>query len=474
MITWDNPLERYYETGLDRGVLYPKGSTQKPADVINGINNPSSNDGTTYGWQVYGLNTTLTPAIENGQRYFVIGKSVAGSNFGMRTLAQGFATPGMAVYGAGYTVTIQCEVRLPTNQGASSSSFIARDDTNNDSGLLNGVTVTDGAITWNVPADNQWHLQYVTFVVPAGRNFEGLYIQRGGASLITDVLHVRKLQTNYGGLVPYFDGDKPLDGDFLYKWSGTQSKSYSGRYPNPGKGVPWNGLSSFDEGSAGETTLYYRDGRIYLADVDPSDFQGKMTALYWPDEFAECLGIPKVVDGLYADNQKAKRFDMTYRTLCGSGMTGDLFGYQIHLLYNCMASYGSRNRKSKGSSTELTEFSFDIVCTPVKLTGLRPTAHYIIDTRGLGQSTVKAIEDILYGTASVGGRMPSASELYDLLNFGSSIKVHEDANGDVTFTGGAGNVFYNDAETATIKGVNAVTAGDGTITISQGGNTTIV
>ncbi len=43
-------------------------------------------------------------------------------------------------------------------------------------------------------------------------------------------------------------------------------------YPSVGAGVVWNGITGFDEASDSSTSIYYIDGRIYLADVDPGDF----------------------------------------------------------------------------------------------------------------------------------------------------------------------------------------------------------
>lgn len=238
--------------------------------------------------------------------------------------------------------------------------------------------------------------------------------------------------------------------------------------------VPWNGLTGFDEGEGGAATVLYRDGVVYLADVDASDFSGKMTALFFPDEFAECVGMPEVTDGLYVDNQKPKQFDLSYRSLVGSGMEGDMFGYQIHLVYNCMASLGTRTRRSLGADNGLTEFPFDIVCTPVKLPGYRPSAHYIIDTRRMDTSTVAQLEGILYGTGDIPGRMPTPQQLFDIMNFGDAITVVDHGDGTLTISGSFDNVQMISPTTARIQNINAVVNPDQTVTISDGGNTTIV
>lgn len=246
-------------------------------------------------------------------------------------------------------------------------------------------------------------------------------------------------------------------------------------YPSNRDPMPWNGLTGLDEGGEGGTTaMLYRDGQIYLGDVEPSDFTASMTAIYYPDAFGYCLGIPEATDGLFLDNQKPKRFHLSYRSLIGSGLRGDRFGYQLHLVYNCMASIGNRARRTIGKETAPVDFNFDLVCTPVKLPGFRPTAHYIIDTRGMSKSKVAEIEAILYGSGETPGRMPEPLELFDLMNYGDAIvfKVHND--GTYTVEGSNDNVFATGPHTFMMKNINATDNGDGTYTVEDGGNTDVI
>lgn len=243
----------------------------------------------------------------------------------------------------------------------------------------------------------------------------------------------------------------------------------------PGKDpVVWNGLTGVDEGSeVGASTVLYRDGIIYLSDVDASDYSGKLTSLFFPDEFSECIGMPMATDGLFVDNQKPKRFGLSYRSLVGSGGENDRFGYRIHLLYNVMASIGTRSRRTLGKSTDPIEFGFDLVATPVKLAGFRPTAHYILDTRFMSQDSIRDLENILYGDGTNPGSLPAPSVLYDMLNFGDAITVIDHGDGTMTIRGSNANVHELDSATAEVKNINA-TELNGDITISDGGNTTIV
>lgn len=225
----------------------------------------------------------------------------------------------------------------------------------------------------------------------------------------------------------------------MFDWSNPEQRLYHHGldrgvlYKTSADAVPWLGLVSFDEDTEGGTTeMYYRDGEVYMTSIDPGDFRGQLTAMMYPDEFGECVGMPETAPGLYVDNQRPKSFSLSYRTLVGSGSRGDLFGHQIHLVYNCLATIGTRNRRTVGSETTPMQFTFDVTCTPVKLPGYRPTAHYVIDTRGLDKDLVSSIERILYGVSmaeagitepitepileEADARLPTPQELYDLMH----------------------------------------------------------
>ena len=240
--------------------------------------------------------------------------------------------------------------------------------------------------------------------------------------------------------------------------------------------VPWNGLISVDEGGEGSSEMLFRDGVVYLSDAEPGDFIASITSMMYPDAFAECVGIPKATDGLYVDNQKPKQFDLSYRTLIGSGTRGDMFGYQLHLIYNCMATIGQRSRNTIGADTAPVQFKFDIVCTPVKLPGYRPTAHYIIDTRTLDASTIASLETILYGTADgvTPGRMPTPTELFEMLNFGDALTVTVHTDGTFTVEGSSDNLEEIDINSFLMNNINGTDHGDGTYDISDGGNTDVI
>jgi len=236
--------------------------------------------------------------------------------------------------------------------------------------------------------------------------------------------------------------------------------------------VPWSGLSGFEEGSGGSSSLLYRDGVVYLADAEASDFSGKMDAIFFPNEFHKCIGIPEATDGLYVDNQKPKRFGLSYRSLIGSGGSDDLFGYQIHLVYNCMATIAPRSRQTLGADNAPVMFSFDIACTPVKLPGYRPTAHYIIDTRYMSADRIAAIEALLYDPEATG--LPDPSDLYDMMHFGDAITVTLHTDGYFTVEGSSANVYATGPYSFQMDNINGADLGGGFYSLSDGGNTDVI
>jgi hypothetical protein len=248
-------------------------------------------------------------------------------------------------------------------------------------------------------------------------------------------------------------------------------------YPASGVGgVPWNGITGMNESGNGSSTMYYIDGQIYLADVDPTDFSGSLSAFFWPDEFAQSIGFPQVAEGLFMDNQKAKRFNFCYRSLVGNGTDGDLFGYQIHLIYNCMASSGAKQRKTLSDTTSPMEFSFDIVATPVKIPGFRPTAHLVIDTRYLTPETVVDLETILYGDGDEAiAQMPDPTDLFEMMSFGDAITVTVSPDGFVKIEGKSANIVQLTPDTFQINNINATAPDvDGQVVISDGGDTDVI
>lgn len=206
----------------------------------------------------------------------------------------------------------------------------------------------------------------------------------------------------------------------LYKVAKTGVNA--GKY---GVGVPWNGFTSLSESPSGaEETALYANNRKYLSLYSNEEFGGTLNAYTYPDEWEECDGSANLVEGtpgITVAQQSRTSFGLTYRTRIGNDTAGDSFGYKIHLVYGATASPSSKDYQTINDSPEAIEFSWEFKTVPVEIGGgLKPTSHLIINSTEVSDATLKAIEDILYGTENTDPRLPMPSELITLINASES------------------------------------------------------
>lgn len=204
-------------------------------------------------------------------------------------------------------------------------------------------------------------------------------------------------------------------------------------YLNNGTVVPWNGLTSVEDGSNAELKSYYLDGLKILDHVIPGDFVGKLSAFTYPEEFDDVLGVVHEGIGLSFYEQQSKSFNLSYRTKISNDLDED-YGYKIHLLYNLRAIPDSQKFESIKDQGSATEFSWSLTASPPISTiyGVRPTPHISIDSRNSSPEILQELEDILYGTDVVAPRLPSITEVAAMYGvFGAFVIVD---NGDGTWT----------------------------------------
>lgn len=181
-------------------------------------------------------------------------------------------------------------------------------------------------------------------------------------------------------------------------------------------GVAWPGLISVAENpSGGDARPYYFEGRKYLNVSSKEEYEATLTSYYAPVEFLECDGVTKLQNGLFITQQPRKPFGLSYRTQIGNDIKGPDFGYKIHLVYNALAGPSTRPNQTLGASGEASTFSWDITTVPPSITGYRPTAHLVIDTRFTDPEILSDLEDLLYGTDESFSTLPTPDELIDLL-----------------------------------------------------------
>lgn len=170
----------------------------------------------------------------------------------------------------------------------------------------------------------------------------------------------------------------------------------TGAYSN---GVAWNGLTGVTESPSGaEDTPLYADNIKYLNMKSAEEFGATITAYTYPDEFGQCDGSAELADGVLIGQQTRKPFGLAYRTRIGNDVSGDTYGYKLHLIYGCSASPSEKNYQTVNDSPEAIEFSWEVNTTPVNVTGYRPVSSITIDSTKANATNLTNLENILTGS----------------------------------------------------------------------------
>lgn len=163
-------------------------------------------------------------------------------------------------------------------------------------------------------------------------------------------------------------------------------------------GVAWNGLTQVDEkDEGGEDNEQYADNIVYANIRSEIEFEGTIEAFTYPDEFAECDGSAQPEEGVYVGQQPRKPFGFSYRSLIGDDLNSIDAGYKLHLVYRATAEPSEKSRETINDSPEAQTMSWDFKTEKTPVTGLKPTAHIVIDSTKVDSAALKALEDILYG-----------------------------------------------------------------------------
>ena len=180
----------------------------------------------------------------------------------------------------------------------------------------------------------------------------------------------------------------------------------------------WNGLISVTESPSGaEVTKNYADNDVYMSLMSAEEFAATVEAYNYPDEFALVDGTAEPVPGLYVGQQPRKPFGLSYRTKVGNDSKGMDAGHKIHLIYNAMAAPSEKAYSTVNDSPEATTFSWELSTTPIDAGDvLKSTAQLTINSLKVPAAKLKALEDILYGTAALEARLPLPTEVIGLLS----------------------------------------------------------
>lgn len=185
-----------------------------------------------------------------------------------------------------------------------------------------------------------------------------------------------------------------------------------------GEGVAWNGLTGITESPGGaESTDLYADNSKYGSMRSAETLGGTIEAYTYPKEFEQCDGTREITNGVVIGQQNRVPFGLSYRTMIGNDTASeDDDSYKIHLVYGATASPSEKAYSTINDSPEAITFSWEFDTTPVNVTGFKPTAHVIIDTRRLTPAQIKAIEDVLYGTESDKPKLPLPDEVMSIIS----------------------------------------------------------
>lgn len=191
-------------------------------------------------------------------------------------------------------------------------------------------------------------------------------------------------------------------------------------YVEGSPGVAWNGLVSLEEVSTkGSIEDYYMDGVKYYTEVTQEEFGFNLEAFTYPEEFAACDGTLEFGRGMYMTQQERVPFHISYRSLIGNDIQGTDLGYKLHFVYNCLAVPQQLTRDSLSDAPDPTNLSWAVVTTPFVIENKNgmfvPVSHLYLDSREVNKSTLRKIEEILYGSTGCEPRMPSPEELLDAL-----------------------------------------------------------
>lgn len=196
------------------------------------------------------------------------------------------------------------------------------------------------------------------------------------------------------------------DHGVLYTAKDTVEQGANTKYND---GVVWNGLTGVTESpEGGEPNDLWADNIKYATLRSTETFGFTIEAYMYPNEFAECDGSAKVVDGVYVGQQDRKAFGFCYRTWVGDAQGSNLDDhYKLHIIWNATASPSERSYETVNDSPDAITFSWDCTTVPTVVsttygTGnkkLKPMSEIIVDSSAFSGATnnLKALEAILFG-----------------------------------------------------------------------------
>jgi hypothetical protein len=239
-------------------------------------------------------------------------------------------------------------------------------------------------------------------------------------------------------------------------------------YLPDGSGVAWNGLVSISEIFDKEVEAIYYDGRKINDLVSLGSFSATMTAMTYPDEFAEIEGLESIKRGVLLGDQPPKLFNLCYRTQVGNDVDGPSKNYKIHLIYNITAIPSDRVSNTISADVGLTLFEWNLTTIPEQVSGYHPTSHIIVNSGNIDPFLLEDIEEILYGSSISDAFLIPMDDLSDKINEWYRVKIVDNGDGTWTATSLREDFIHFYADSLfDISGVNAVYPDDWTFLIGD-------
>lgn len=191
--------------------------------------------------------------------------------------------------------------------------------------------------------------------------------------------------------------------------------------------IVWNGVTSVDEvanDAVGDPV--YLDGIKILDSQVVEEFSLTVEAFTYPSEFDQMITL-----------QQHKEFGFTYRTMRGSY-------YQIHLVYNVLASPTEDPTATLSNSIAPSVFSWTFTSSPVDVDGIRGAAHFIIDSEFMRADVFAQLEANLYGSSTIDPVMLTIQELLYLQEGMTTIVITDHGDGTWTARGPSSAIIYTD------------------------------
>lgn len=187
-------------------------------------------------------------------------------------------------------------------------------------------------------------------------------------------------------------------------------------------GFGWNGLVTVTESPSGaESNAQYADNIKYLDIQSAEEFGGTIEAFTYPDEFAECDGSKVVEGGISIAQQPRRPFGLSYRTILGNDVSGNNYGYKLHLVYGAKVAPSERAYGTVNDSPEPITFSWEFSTTPVPVGTIggveyKPTSTLVIDSTKVDADALADLEDMLYGTPGTDPMLPTPAQVIALFS----------------------------------------------------------